>query len=245
MKSVVRILVLMTFLAGIIFLVRLSIDNRQLAVQLDKLESEVGRMRIGDANRVHLVEIEKPYVPPEVAPHVERVWQFRCYLPPGYDFARHSGGGLVTEKGFYFQGSSGSNWSSPQAESTHELLTVSFQRKDGQLVAFYSFGGSSGTTSWGRFNPDRIDEGLVIQKLVSSKQGPRSFDQTTILPLLKIYDPATAQENKVAGQTTTTYSGGRFVLYPKSRESEFRQLVRGEIPTDFDPKSIATVINDE
>lgn len=245
MKIVVRMLTLAAFLAGIFFLVRLSIDNRQLSDQLERLEAEVGKMRIDDVNRVYLVEIDKPYVPPEVAPHVERVWQFRCYLPPGYDFLRHSGGGVVTDKGCYFEGSSGTNWGSPQTEATHELMTVSFQKKDGRLVTFHSFGGSSGTSSWGRFNPDRMDGGLVVQSLVSSERGPQSFAQTTILPVLKIYDPATGKKNKVAGQTTTTYSGGLFVLCPKSRELEFEKLIRGETPAEFDPNSIATVMVDE
>lgn len=245
MKIVFRMLTLVAFLAGIFFLVWLSIENRQLSAQLQRLEAEVGKMRIDDTNRVYLVEIDKPYVPPEVAPHVERVWQFRCYLPPGYDFLRHSGGGLVADKGCYFEGSSGTNWGSPQAEATHELMTVSFQRKGGRLEAFHSFGGSSGTCSWGRFFPDRMDKGLVVQKLVSSKQGPRSFDQVTILPVLKIFDSSTAGEKKVSANTVKTYSGGLFVLCPKSRELEFEQLVRGETPAGFDPNSIATVMVDE
>lgn len=110
---------------------------------------------------------------------------------------------------------------------------------------FNTFGGSSGTSSWERFAPDRFDDALVVQKIVSSEHGPRSFDQDTILPLLRIYDPRSAEDTKVAGKTMTTYAGGLFVLYPKSRDSEFNQLRRGETPPEFDPSWIATEASDE
>ena len=245
MKIVIRLLLLLASLAGIIALVRLSSDNRQLSEQIDQLEAELGRMSIVDANRVYLVEIDTPDVPPEVASHVERIWQFRCYLPPGYDVMRFSGRGRVAKEGSYVAGSHGSSWGSPQPEANHQLLTVSFQRKDNRWEAFYSFGGSSSTGSLDSFNPDRFDEALVVQKLVSSEQGPRSFDQDTILPLLKIFDPTTAEDTQVAGKTLTTYAGGLFVLCPKSRESQFSQLHQGKTPIHFDPSWIATEADDE
>ncbi len=245
MKIVIRLFLLLASLAGLIALVRLSSDNHQLSDQIGQLEAELGRMSIDDADRVYLVEIDTPDVPPEVALHLKSVWQFRCYLPPGYDIMRFSGGGRVAKEGSYLAGGTGSGWSSPQPEAVHKLLTVSFQRKDDRWEAFYSFGGSSGTSSWGPFNPDRLDEALVVQKLVSSEQGPRSFDQDTILPLLKIYDPATAEDKEVGGKTITTYAGGLFALCPKSRASQFNQLLRGETPPDFDPSWIATEATDE
>ena len=245
MKLVVRLFALMLLLAGGIVLNRLSIDNRELGDRIDQLEAELGRMSIVDSDRVHLVEIESPDVPPEVAAHVERVLQFRCYLPPGYDVIRFSGGGRVAQEGGYFAGGSSSGWGSPQKEGTHKLLTVSFQVKDNRLEVFNTFGGSSGTSSWESFASDRFDDALVVQKIVSSEQGPRSFDQDTILPMLRVYDPRSAEDKKVEGKTMTTYAGGLFVLCPKSRESEFSQLRLGKTPAEFDPSWIATVANDE
>lgn len=240
MKIVIRLFLILASLAGIIALVRLSSDNRQLSDQINQLEAELGRMTIDDADRVYLVEIDTPEVPPEVAPHLERVWQFRCYLPPGYDVMRFSGGGRVAKEGIYLAGGSGSDWSSPRPEAIHQLLTVSFQRKDNRWEAFYSFGGSSGASSWGAFNPDRFNGELVVQKLVSSEQGPRSFDQDTILPLLKMFDPTTEEDKEVAGKTLTTYAGGLIVVCPKSRESQLNQLLQDKTPNDFDPSWIAT-----
>ena len=81
MKLVVRLFALMLLLAGGIVLNRLSIDNRELGDRIDQLEAELGRMSIVDSDRVHLVEIESPDVPPEVASHVERVLHhlfFQC-----------------------------------------------------------------------------------------------------------------------------------------------------------------------
>jgi len=245
MKLVVRLLTFFFLLAGGIVLIQLSIDNRELGAQINQLEAELGRMSIDDSDRVHLVEIEMLDVPPEVASHLERVWQFRCYLPPNYDFMRFSGGGRVAKEGVYQYGGFGSGWGSPHPEAIDQLLTVSFQKKDNRFEVFSAFGGSSGTSSWGGFDPDRIDDTLVVQKLVSSEQGPRSFDQDTILPLLKIYDPSSAEDKEVAGKTMTTYAGGMFVLCPKSRESEFNQLRRGETPVGFEPSWIATEASDE
>ncbi|MEX1027870.1 MAG: hypothetical protein WD049_07675 [Candidatus Paceibacterota bacterium] len=189
MKIVIRLFILLASHAGLIGLVRLSSDNRHLSDQIDQLEAELGRMSIDDADRVYLVEIDTPDVPPEVALHLESVWQFRCYLPPGYDYdvMRFSGGGRVAKEGSYLAGGTSSSWGSPQPEAIHKLLTVSFQRKDGRWAAFYSFGGT----------------------------------------------------------TLTTYAGGLFVLCPKSRESQFNQLLQVNTPTDFDPSWIATEAGNE
>ena len=110
MKFLVRLLTVVFLLVGGIALIHLSIDNRELGGQIDQLEAELGRMPIDNSDRVHLVEIETPEVPTEVASHVERVWQFRCYLPPGYDVIRFSGGGRVTKEGVYHAGGSSSGW---------------------------------------------------------------------------------------------------------------------------------------
>jgi hypothetical protein len=76
MKYTIRLFTILLFLAGCIFLSHLSIENYRMGAEVKQLEAELGRMSIDDANRVHLVEIEKPDVPPEVASHVERVWQY-------------------------------------------------------------------------------------------------------------------------------------------------------------------------
>ncbi|MCA9214406.1 MAG: hypothetical protein KDB27_15145 [Planctomycetales bacterium] len=245
MNLLVRLPTILFLLVGSIVLIRLSTDNHNLGNQIEQLEAELGQMSINDTDRVHLVEIETPDVPPEIASRVERVWQFRCYLPPGYDVIRLNGGGRIAKEGVYLSGGFSSGWGSPRQEATHKLFTVSFQKKDDRWEAFYSFGGSSGTTSWHPLDFDRIDEALVVEKIVSSEHGPRSFDQDTILPLLRIYDPRTAEDKEVAGKTITTYAGGLFVLCPKSLESEFDKLKRGETPTGFEPSSIATVVTDE
>ncbi len=108
-------------------------------------------------------------------------------------------------------------------------MTISFQKKQKHMEVFYCFGGSSGTTSWNEFKPEEF-KGLVVQKLVSSRQGPRSFNQNTILPLLKLYDPNTAKVEQVAGQPLTTYSGGLLVICPKVHRTALEQLRGGEVP---------------
>ena len=244
MKYAMRLITLLLFLAGCIILMHLSNENSRLVAEVNQLEAELGRMSVEDADRVYVVEIEAPDVPPEIASHIERVWQFRCYLPPGYDFMQMNGGGRVTQQGVYISGGFSSSWGSPNREALHKLLTVSFQNKSDSLQVFYSFCGTGGTTSWSSFIPDRFDA-LIIQKLVRSDQGPRSFGQDTILPLLKIYDPITAEDMEVAGKTITTYAGGLIVLCPKTRESVLNQLRGGETPSEFDPFWLATEVGDE
>lgn len=245
MKLVIRLVAIAFLLIGGIALIKLLIDNQELGEEIAQLESELGRMSIADSDRVYLVEIETPDVPPEVAQHLDRVWQFRCYMPPGYDVMRFCGGGRVASDGVYFNGGYSSGWGTPSTEAVHELLTISFQEREDRLDVFYAFGGSSGTTTWGRLKPDQINDSLVVQKIVNSAQGPRSFDQDTILPLLKIYDPNSAQDENVAGKIVTTYSGGMFVVCPKSRESEFDQLKRGEMLYESESPRVAKAVTND
>jgi hypothetical protein len=244
MKSTIRLLTTLMFLAVLSTLVYFLTENNRLAAELDRLEAELGKMVIKDVNRVHIVEIAAPDVPPEVASHIEGVWQFRCYLPKKYNYMQMTGGGRVTAEGLYQSGGFSSNWGSPPSTSIQSLMTMSFQKKDNRLVAFYSFSGSHGTTSWNNFNPDRLAT-MVVQKLVDSKKGPRSFDQDTILPLLKIYDPTTAKNKEIDGTSITTYEGGHFVLCPKSLESCLQQLREGKAPDSFNPNWVATAVVDE
>lgn len=244
MKYAIRVFTFLIFLAGCIALIYLSTENSRLAVEVNRLEAELGSMSIDHPDQVYIAEIAAPDVPPEVAPHLARIWQFRCYLPPGYDFVNMNGGGRVTDEGLYLSGGYGSSWGSPPPTAIHCLLTFSFQHKDKNLRAFYSFNGASGTNSWHSLKPDRLDA-MVFRKLVSSKQGPRSFRQDTILPLLKAFDPTTAEDKQVAGRTLTTYEGGHFVLCPKSRENVVYQLRNGETPSDFDSKWLAEPVIEE
>ncbi len=244
MKYVIRLFIILLFIAGFIGLIYYSTENKRLAADVNQLEAELGRMSIKDFDRVHIVEVAVPDVPLEVAPHIKAVWQFRCYLPPSYDFMNMSGGGRVTGEGLYLSGGFSSTWGTPQPTSVHGLMTVSLQERGNRLQAFYSFRGSSGTTSWTGFNADRLSA-IVVRKLVNSKQGARSFDRDTILPLLKLYDPSTAEDNEVAGKALVSYKGGQIILCPKSRERYLEQLSMGETPPDFEPEWVATAVVDE
>lgn len=240
MKYLIGFILVALCCLGAVSLVQLTRENEQLAMEVAQLEAELGRMVIDDVDRVHIVAIEEPKIPPEVASHVEGVWQFRCYLPPGYDFVRMSGGGRVMEEGVYLSGGSSSSWGSPNKESIHELLTISLAKEDERIISFVSFGGSSGTTSWNRFNPEGLGEGLVVKSLVGVGERQRSFEQDTILPILKIYDSSTGESKVIGDRDVTTYSGGLVVLCPKSRQQECEQLQQGKVPVDFDPSWIAS-----
>lgn len=225
-------------------MIYLSTENSRLAADINRLEAELGRMSIEDTNRIHLVEVERPEIPPEVAAHVARVWQFRCYLPLGYDFMEMSGNGRVSEEGIYLSGGSSSSWRSPLSQAIHQLLTISVQKKNDHVEMFYSIGGSGGTTMWSGVKPDRL-AAMQTQKLVRSNLGPRSFDQHTILPLLKIYDPNTSEIEEIHGESLTTFAGGFVLFCPKSRRSVLRELCDGNTPKDFDPSWLATEAKDE
>ena len=82
MTRAIRLFTLLLLFAGCIGLAYQSIINRRLGAEVKRLEAELGRMPIDDPHQVHLVEIEDPAVPPEVASEVELIWQFRCDSPP-------------------------------------------------------------------------------------------------------------------------------------------------------------------
>ncbi len=245
MNRAFRLIAMLLLAISIVYLFRLTADNRQLSRQVQQLESELGRMPIDDPTLVHLVEIAEPEVPPEIKPHLVRVWQFRCYLPPNYDFRRFSGGGQISKVGFFVDGGMGSSWNSPSAEPIHQLLTVSLQKKQNHLELFYAFGGSSGTSGWGSLQASDPLPDLVVERLVDSRRGSRSFASDAILPLLRFFCPTTAKQKNVAGKTYTLFDGALFAFCPKSREAEFQQLVRGETPVGFDMNSVAKALSDE
>ena len=240
MKTIIRFVTGLFFLTGILFLARLTRENSRLADDVSRLEAELGRLSIKDIDRVHIVAIKEPRVPAEVASHVQRVWQYRLYLPAGYDFLRMRGGGRVAEDGVYLQGGFSSGWGSPKPEATQTLFTISLSKDGDRTKAFVSVNESGGTASWNQLDPERLlGDDLVVQTLSNASQGSRSFDQDTILPILKVYDPKTAETKTIAGNEITTYAGGLILLCPKSRESEMDELRQGRVPDGFEPSWIA------
>ena len=205
-----------------------------------QLEAELGRMSIDDADKIHIVAIEDPKIPPEVAPYIDRLWQFRCYLPPGYDFQRMYGGGRLSDQGLYFQGGYGSGHSSPRPDPYHELLTISLHRQAKRVECFVSLGGSSSTSTWNVLSEADTDGGDWVVETLATPGGPaQSFDQDTILPLLRVYDPNTAEEKEVDGQSITTYTGGIVVICPNRLTADFGQLRQGKKPEGFEDSWIA------
>ena len=240
-KFFLRLIAAALILVGLVALVWLVNSNRQLAAEILQLESELGRMTIEDPDKVYLVAIEKPDVPPEVASAVDRIWQFRCYLPPGYDFKRMSGSGQVMSKGVYFQGGFSSSWSSPEKESQSELLTVSLVDKGDVVECFVKFDHSSGTTNWNRVPSNGLkQQTFVVEMLARPGEPAQSFDREMILPILRIYDPNSAEEKTINDQSATVYSGGLMVILPKSRDDAFAKLRRGEVPEGFEESWIAS-----
>nr|WRX36695.1 hypothetical protein [uncultured bacterium] len=226
------------FVAGIVTLIVMTRSSRVLRDDVLQLEAELGRMSIDDPDKIHIVAIEDPKIPPEVAPYVDHLWQFRCYLPPGYDFQRMRGGGRLSDRGLFFQGGFSSGHSSPRPEPYHELLTISLHRKAEQVVCFVSFGGSISAGSW-EVQADLNGGDLVVETLATPGGPAQSFDQDTILPLLRVYDPNTAEEKDVDGQPVTTYTGGIVVICPKKLAAEFDQLRQGKKPEGFEDAWIA------
>lgn len=238
MPRLLRLISGLLFVAGIVSLIVLTRSNRGLRDDVLQLEAELGQMSIDDVDKIHIVAIEKPLIPPEVAPYVDQVWQFRCYLPPGYDCQRMRGGGRLSDRGLYFQGGFSTGHSSPRTEPDHELLTISLHRKAETVACFVSFGGLSSSGTWD-VHPDLNAGDLVVETLATPGGPAQSFDQTTILPILRLYDPNTAKEKDVDGRSVTTYAGGIVVICPKALEAEFDQLREGKKPEGFQASWIA------
>lgn len=177
-KILTRLFAISLLVAGLIALVGLVNSNRQLSEEVNQLEAELGQMTIEDPEKIYLVAIEDPEIPPEVSDHVDHIWQYRCYLPANYDFKRMSGSGKITEEGVYFQGGFGSSWSSPKNEPRSVLLTVSLTEKTNSIECFVKFDHSSGTTGWNWLTPEKeLPKDLVIETLVQPGDPARSFDQ--------------------------------------------------------------------
>ncbi|QDS96495.1 hypothetical protein FF011L_53070 [Roseimaritima multifibrata] len=240
MYGILRFLSLLAIAIGVVTLITATRSNRTLSDEVLKLEAELGRMSIDDVDKVYVVAIEDPAIPPEVAVNIDKVWQFRCYLPAGYDVSRFNAGGRVTDRGIFFQGGYSSGSSSGRTEPSQQLLTISLRQKEKNIECFTSFGGSSSTTTWNRLSAENSDwSDWVIKPLVAPGKPAQSFDQSTILTLLKIYDPNTGEEKQVDGESITTYQGGMFLLFPRSLQTELTMLRKGELPEDFNISHIA------
>lgn len=240
MKRLYYALIACSIVAGLVSLVFISRRNRELQDEIDQLEADLGRMEITDFRRIHLVEIKNPAIPPELAKQLNFICQYRCYIPSGYDANEFSGSGLVTEKGIYHSGSYGRAWRPSQQTPVQEIMTISISKKEDYWRIFFSYGGNSGSHSWRPSRPDLTPDQLVVQKLVNSETGAKSFTTDMILPLLKIYDPNTPVEKEIDGKKQTVYQGCITVLYPKNRDSDFQMLLNGVTPPQFDPSILAT-----
>lgn len=238
-KLVFKTLILFCLFAAVIYLSRLTRENKELLAEVEQLEAELGRMEITDFKQVHFVEVKNPEVPPELAKQLDFICQFRCYIPPGYDANEFSGSGLIAEKGIYHSGSHSRAWRSSQQTPVQEIMTISISKKEDYWRIFFSYGGNSGSHSWRPSRQDLTPDQLVVQKLVSSETGAKSFTTDMILPLLKIYDPNTPVEKEIDGKKQTVYQGCITMLYPKKREPDFQMLVNGVTPPQFDPSKLA------
>lgn len=240
MYLILRFLSLLAIVIGVVTLITATRSNRTLSDEVLKLEAELGRMSIDDVDKVYVVAIEDPAIPPEVAVNIDKVWQFRCYLPAGYDVSRFNGDGRVTDRGIFFQGGYSSGSSSGRTEPSHQLLTISLQQKEENIECFTSFGESSSMTTWNGLSAENLAGSDWVIKPLAAPGGPaQSFDQNTILTMLKMYNPNTGKEKQVDGESITTYLGGILLLCPRSLETELTMLRKGELPEDFDISQIA------
>ena len=87
---------------------------------------------------------------------------------------------------------------------------------------------SNGRVSCRNFENLKLED-LVIEPVLGDGEKNCSFGRDEIIPLLRIYDPASAKEKLVEGRKLITYSGTFVVLCPKSQEAKFKSLRRGEL----------------
>jgi len=221
-------------IAGFVTAIKHTMENQSVASEIRQLEEELGVMHVTDPDRVYFVPIDNSKVPSVVADNVDRIWQFRYFLPAGYDWARFVGRGQLSAEGYYFSGGNSTGWSSPRPEAINKLLSITLTKKKKHIEIYSSFSGTA------RFRPSdpnvNINE-LVVKPFLSLGDPARSFGPEEIIPLFKFYDPATAKEKIVDGQKLTVYSGATMVMFPKSQTTRFRSLREGrQMKSDEDPK---------
>ena len=205
-----------------------SIQNESLVAEIQQLETDLGVLDVEDPERVYFVAIEEPDVPAVIAEHAERVWQYRCYLPPKYDYSRFGGDGLVSADGFYCSGSGGASWSSPDPAAINKLMTISVTRKRERFELRVYLGNQQSGGSLRYRNLENLKlEDFVIEPVLASGQENCSFSRDDIIPILRIYDPASATEKVVAGRKRTTYSGALMLFCPASQKAATKSLRQG------------------
>lgn len=209
-----------------------------MAAEVQQLETDFG-LDVRDADRVYFVAPEKLDVPAVILDNVERVWQYRCYLPPNYDFKRFRGHGLICADGYYCKGGRGMSHSSPKSTAVNERVTVSVTRKQDHFVLGGHFAISvclgnrqdRGTLRCRDFENAKIED-FVIEPVLASGEKARSFGRDEIIPILRIYDPASADEKMVAGRKQMTYRGALLTFCPTSQLVKFESLRKGELITE-------------
>lgn len=211
-------------IAGFVTAIKHTMANQSVASEIRKLEEELGVMHVTDPERVYFVAIDNSKVPSVVTDNVDRIWQFRCFLPAGYGESDFTGDGQVAAEGFYHSGGASMGSSSPRSEAVNKLLSISLTKKK-QYIEIYSSLGN--TTRFRTSDPYVNINELVIKPVVSLGDPERSFGPEEIIPLFKFYDPAKAKEKVVDGQKLTTYSGATLVMYPSSQAARFKLLREG------------------
>ncbi len=211
-------------IAGFVTAIKHTMANQSVASEIKELEEELGVLRVTDPQRVYFVAIDNTKVPSVVADNVDRIWQFRFYLPAGYSKNDFAGSGRVAAEGFNFNGGSSVGSGSPSSETVNRLFAISLAKREKYIEIYSSLGN---TTHWRHPDPNVDINELVIQPVVSLGDPARSFGSEEIIPLFKIYDPASAKEKIVDGQKLTTFSGAILVMYPSSQANRFRLLRQG------------------
>ena len=72
-------------------------------------------------------------------------------------------------------------------------------------------------------------EDFVIEPLLGGGEKNCSFSRDEIIPILRIYDPASAKEKLIAGKKRMTYLGALMVFCPTTQKAKFASLRKGEL----------------
>lgn len=237
LKHLFRILVTGWLLIAGAWLIILNRGNRQLQRTIDRWEAEFGQLEVDDPTKVYLVATRILDIAPEIAPHVDHIWQFRYYFPAGYDFIRYRGSGRIGIDGVYHSKKLSSTWSSAATEPKRGLMVINISRHGAKERLFSSIVGVG--SSYQSLDRQMIGEASLTKTLVQPGEKARSFEPTTILPILRIYEPGSVKMELIGGEMMETYKGTVLLLCPKSRESEFDQLRKGQLPEGFNESWVA------
>lgn len=212
-------------IAGFVMTIMETTKRQSVVNEIRQLEEELGVIRVTDPERCYFVAIDNSKVPDVIVENVDRIWQFRYFLPAGYDMCKHMAHGRIAAEGFYSNGGGSGGSSRPKPEAVNKRLAISLTKQKQHIKIDCSFGSSF---HWRPSDPDVDINKLVIKPVVSIGDSARSFGPKEIVPVLKIYDPASAKEKIVDGQKLTTYSGAYIAIHPRSQESRFQLLQKGK-----------------